>query len=100
MRRKRPYVKDLRLGRFKLLQHAVETLQSEGWQVFKRGFPTLVAYKNCEMRFIVINPLVTFGPVVLGSGKDALSEAFYKTFGVKYEVWENPEEDSEPKSWM
>ena len=100
MRRKRPPTRYLRLGRDRLLAHAVEDLQRDGWEVYKRGFPTLAAVKDCQMRLIVVHPLVTYEPVVLGSGKDALSEAFYKCFGVKYEVWENPEPDPEPKSWM
>jgi hypothetical protein len=82
------------------LAAAVEDLTAEGYEVYKRGFPTLAAVKDCQMRLIVINPLVNYGPVVLGSGKDALSDAFYRCFGVKYEVWDNQEPEPEPKSWI
>lgn len=89
----------LRLGRRKLLTYAVEDLEKDGWVVFKRGFPSLVAVKNCEMRMIVVNPLVDYGPVILGSGKDALSDAFYRCFGVQYEIYQNPEPEKEPRQW-
>jgi hypothetical protein len=52
------------------------------------------------MRMIVTNPQVTYGQVVLGGGKDAMSDAFERCFGVKYELWENQEPEPEPKTWI
>lgn len=52
------------------------------------------------MRMFVVNPLVTFRPVVLGAGKDSMSDAFYRCFGVQYEIYENQEPEPEPKKWM
>lgn len=90
----------LRIGKAKLLHYCVTDLRKDGWEVYKRGFPSLVAVKNCELRMIVINPLVTYGPVILGGGKDAMSEAFYRCWGVKYEIFENPGGEPRPKKWI
>lgn len=84
------------------MRYCVEDLEKEGWEVFKRGFPSLVAVKDCQMRMFVINPLVAEGPVILGAGKDALAEQFYKCFGVQYEIYQNQEKmpEREPRRWM
>lgn len=79
----------------------VEALRRDGWKVYSRGFPTFVAEKGSFMRLIVINPRVTLGRGVwLGKGKDALSQAFFKCFGVKYEVWDQPAPEATDKDWV
>lgn len=74
----------------------IDALVRDGWRVYTRGFPTIVAEKGNFMRLIVVNPRVTLGRGAwLGKGKDALSKVFLKCFGVKYEVWGQP--DAVPK---
>lgn len=79
----------------------IRELQADGWRVYTKGFPTIIAEKGCFMRMIVVNPRVNLGKnVTLGLGKRALSEVFFRCFGVKYEVWENPEPEVKDGDWV
>lgn len=78
----------------------VEALVKDGWRVYSRGFPTFVAEKGNFMRLIVVKPSVNLGRgVMMGKGKDSLSKAFYKCFGVKYEIWDQPEVEPKEDEW-
>lgn len=85
--------------RFKGL--CIKQLQKDGWRVYTKGFPTVVAEKGNFMRLIVVSPRTNLGRgVFLGKGKDVLSKAFFKCFGVKYEIWENQAPETKEEEWV
>lgn len=84
-----------------LMRDCINTLVNEGWSVYTRGMPTVIAEKGCFMRLIVLRPKVNVGKGWwLGKGRDALSRAFYKCFGVKFEVWDMPEGATLDEEWV
>lgn len=83
------------------MRDCIESLRKDGWSVYTRGMPSVIAEKGCFMRMIVVTPKVNLGKgVMLGRGKDALSRAFYKCFGIKYEVWGGVERFPEDREWV
>jgi len=79
----------------------VEELQRDGWRVYTRGFPTVIAEKGNFLRMIVVSPRVTLGRGGwMGKNRDALSRVFFKCFGVKYEVWNDPDSEVNEKEWV
>lgn len=84
-----------------LMADCVLTLKRDGWQVYTRGMPTVIAEKGNFMRMIVVDAKVVFGKGrMLSRNRQALSEAFYKCFGVKFEIWNNPEEPKKEEEWV
>jgi hypothetical protein len=84
-----------------LMRDCLDTLTRDGWRCYTRGFPAVVAEKGCFMRLIVLRPKVRIDRGLwLGKGRDALSRAFYKCFGVKFEVWDMPEGEKLEEDWV
>lgn len=89
---RRPFTR--RFWKDRLKGQCVEQLNKDGWRVYTRGFPTVIAEKGNFVRMIVVrSSLQSTVPGSMGKHKDALSRVFLKCFGVKYEVWEDAEMD-------
>lgn len=98
---KNPYHDTRKFWRNKLKGDCVEMLIRDGWNVYTRGFPTIFAEKGNFMRMIVVKPAVQFGKrVKVGLRREKLSQAFFKCFGVKYEIWEQAEEAPKEGDWL
>lgn len=83
------------------MRDCLDTLKKDGWTCYTRGLPNVIAEKGCFMRMIVLRPKMNVAKGWwLGKGRDALSRAFYKCFGIRYEVWDVPAEGMSEEEWI
>ena len=60
------------------------SLEDDGWQVLKNGWPDFLAIKGNEVRLIEVKPS---GSRRLSPRQQMMANALHRAFGVTVEVW-------------